>query len=112
MYAIACESQEATEFVETAGVSHFTTCISQFPVTITKEQRGSVYNERNFILVHSFRGSMYDQLAELLWACGEATHWRWCVWESEGTYLMAGKQKGKGKGWGPILPFKGTPPVS
>ena len=34
--------------------------------SITKEQRGSVDKERNLILVHSFRGSVYDQLAEML----------------------------------------------
>jgi hypothetical protein len=60
------ESRKATEFVKTAAVLHFTICISQFPVTITKEQRGSVDKERNLILVHSFRGSVYDQLAEML----------------------------------------------
>lgn len=35
-------SQGATVFIERAAVSQFTICISQFPVSVTKEQRGSV----------------------------------------------------------------------
>lgn len=95
-------SQEAMVFVERAAVSQFTIYISQFPVTITKEQRGSVQKERNLILVHSFRGSVCDQLAESLWA----VHCKWCLGESEGTCLTAGKQKGKRRDWDSILPFR------